>query len=79
VKVHQPHFAECQKNPDPGINSQKEMKRDRMIDCGPECPKQAPAPMFPDDKQCCQGTQSSVPLGITASHTTTSIILPSII
>jgi hypothetical protein len=38
-------------NPDPGINSQKKMKLGRMTGCGPECPKQAPALMFPDKKQ----------------------------
>jgi hypothetical protein len=38
---HQPHFAGCQKS-HPCMNSQKEMKLCRMINCGPECQKQAP-------------------------------------
>jgi hypothetical protein len=77
--AHQPHFAGCQISPDPGMNSQKEMKPDRMIGCGPEHPKQAPATVFPYEMQCCQGTQSPGPLSITTSHTTTSVILVSII
>jgi hypothetical protein len=58
------------------MNSQKEMELGRMIGCGPERSKQAPATMLPDEKQCCQGTQILGP-PIIASHTT--VILPSII
>jgi hypothetical protein len=75
MSAHQPHFAGCQKNPEPGKSSQKEMKFGRMIGCGFERPKQAPATMLPDEKQCYQGTQSPG-LPITTSHTTTFIILP---
>jgi hypothetical protein len=78
MSAHQPRYAQCQKNTDPGKNSQKEMKFGSMIGCSLERPKQAPATMLPDEKQCCQGTQSLGP-SITASHTTTSISLPSII
>jgi hypothetical protein len=39
------------------MNSQKEIKLGRMISCGPERPKQAPATMLPDEKQFCHGTQ----------------------
>jgi hypothetical protein len=55
------------------------MKLRGLIGCGPEIPKQAPAPMLSEEKQCSQGTQSPDPLRIIASNTTTSNILPSII
>jgi hypothetical protein len=71
-------LQDARKNPNPGKNSQKEIKLGRMIGCGLECPKQTPATMLPGEKQSYQGTQSTGPT-TTASHTTTSIILPSII
>jgi hypothetical protein len=54
------------------------MKVGRIIGCGPKRPKPTPGTVLPDEKHCCQSTQSPGP-PITASHTTTSIILPSMI
>jgi hypothetical protein len=65
-------LQDASKNPDPGMNSQKEIKLGRMIGCGLKRKKYVPATVLPDEKQFCQGTQSPGSL-IIASHSTTFI------